>query len=169
MRWALLCQHRHMQLQMALQEWALVCQQLAEGSCSVLLRKGGIHDRAGLFEPSHSQFLLLPSFLHQDPTRLRRLPAQPLEAMPDQHRLAIWAEVTNTWRVEDLDVLLAAATGSPASLPWPWSATELEKRFSYRDKPFLYVMLVRCYHLKTEQIIADSPQYAGCKSWLKQK
>ena len=54
-------------LQVGLKEWAVVCGALASGRQMVLLRKGGIYEAAGEFEVEHREFLLFPTYLHQNP------------------------------------------------------------------------------------------------------
>src|SRR5690606_840280 len=53
-------------LTVALKEWAVVCDLLLEGKCSLLLRKGGVHeDRGpGRFELEHERFTLYPAWEH---------------------------------------------------------------------------------------------------------
>src|SRR4026207_2223470 len=53
-------------LQTALKEWATVCGALAAGRQIVLRRKGGIYESGGEFELDHPEFLLFPTYLHQN-------------------------------------------------------------------------------------------------------
>jgi hypothetical protein len=39
-------------------------------------------------------------------------------------------------------------------------------RFSYKPANPLYLLLVRAYRLKNPVVIANTPAYAGCKSWV---
>ena len=57
--------------QMALKEWAVTCQALAEGQQILLLRKGGIHEDGKDFRVVHREFLLYPTFEHQKPELLQ--------------------------------------------------------------------------------------------------
>src|SRR6187401_3622019 len=58
-------------LSVALKEWASVCAALDHGRQIVLLRKGGIYESAGEFELEHREFLLFPTFLHQNKLMLK--------------------------------------------------------------------------------------------------
>jgi hypothetical protein len=58
-------------LNIALKEWDTVCQALAARRQILLLRKGGIYESAGGFEIENRQFLLFPTFLHQNPQMLK--------------------------------------------------------------------------------------------------
>jgi len=58
-------------LQVALKEWAVVCQALGSGRQIMLLRKGGIYEAAGEFELENREFLLFPTYLHQNAQMLK--------------------------------------------------------------------------------------------------
>ena len=58
-------------LRVALKEWAVVCAALGSGRQIILLRKGGIYESAGEFEIEHRQFLLFPTYLHQNAGMLK--------------------------------------------------------------------------------------------------
>src|SRR5215469_5485226 len=58
-------------LSVALKEWASVCIALEYGRQIILLRKGGIYEAAGEFELENPQFLLFPTYLHQNLNMLK--------------------------------------------------------------------------------------------------
>jgi hypothetical protein len=152
-----------MHLSVALQEWSACCRALTGGALTLLVRKGGIHERGGgLFAPEHDRFALLPSYLHQDPFRLR--PAYDGLVGPDPrpgtHLVPGWAAVERTWKVTDLDRLLALGDDLL------WTADELATRFRYRDQPWLFVLLLRVQRFPEPVVIPDHPAYAGCRSWI---
>src|SRR5258706_7383240 len=68
-------------LKVGLKEWASVCRALEEGRQILLLRKGGIHDSAGEFELEHPQFLLFPTYLHQNLKMLKETQHAGFESM----------------------------------------------------------------------------------------
>src|SRR6185437_3452434 len=73
-------------LQIALKEWAVVCRALESGRQVVLLRKGGIYEAAGEFEVEHREFLLFPTYLHQNLKMLKAKDQpgfEPRSAEPD--------------------------------------------------------------------------------------
>src|SRR5213592_3582609 len=53
-------------LQVALKEWAGVCRALESGRQMILLRKGGIYEAGGEFEVQNREFLLFPTYVHQN-------------------------------------------------------------------------------------------------------
>ncbi len=153
-------------IEIALQEWAAVCEALGDGRLVLTARKGGIHERGGgTFHPEHDRFLLLPTHLHQEPDRLRRslrMDAIRTSATPRPGLLTVhlWAEVAMVWRVEHL-VTLQSLEPELA-----WTDQELESRFRYRDQPFLYVLALRIHRFPRPVIIPDDPAYGGCRSWI---
>src|SRR5436305_3871382 len=85
-------------LQVALKEWASVCRALERGTQVILLRKGGIYEAAGEFEVEHRQFLLFPTYLHQDLKMLKPQAQGGFEsraAEPAQVRISAAGEVTD--------------------------------------------------------------------------
>ncbi len=71
----------------AFKEWAVTCMALATGRQSLLLRKGGIHERGGRFEVEHNEFWLFPTRFHQNPEEIRA------EARPLLQQAALEAPV----------------------------------------------------------------------------
>jgi hypothetical protein len=150
-----------------LQEWAVCCQALGEGRIILSVRKGGIHERGGgLFALEQQRFALMPTYLHQDATRVlppfadgyfatvRQDPA------PGSIAIKWWADATCIWKVSELPRVLALGE------ELLWSTDELARRFAYRDQPWLYVVALRIHRLPQPVIIADHPSYAGCRSWI---
>jgi hypothetical protein len=151
-------------LDIALKEWAIVCDLLVEGRLALLLRKGGIHESGGpgVFELEHPRFLLFPSWAHQKPEMIKpehRGRVQVLEE-PETIPFRGLAEVARIWRVptraafETLDDLHC------------WTSAQIDMRFNYRPENPLYLMAVRAYRLERESSVPNRPEYAGCKSWV---
>src|SRR5258708_20024339 len=87
------------QLKIGLKEWASVCRALEEGRQIILLRKGGIHESAGEFELEHPQFVLFPTYLHQNLKMLkeREHPGfEPMSAEPARVKRSPVGGVTDT-------------------------------------------------------------------------
>src|SRR5215467_3400745 len=55
----------------AFKEWAVVCEALKTGRQTILIRKGGIREEDGIFRVDDSEFVLLPTYEHQDPRLLK--------------------------------------------------------------------------------------------------
>jgi len=139
---------------------------LAAGRQTVLFRKGGIIEDKGDFRVEHKAFFLYPTYLHEDPSRVipeasgtfeRVREAQP---PPATVVLSLYGIVEEAIRVEDLTVLERLA---PFHI---LSNDELRKRFHYRDRPGLYVLLLRVYRLQESYQLPVTEAYAGCRSWV---
>lgn len=151
------------ELSVALKEWAVVCRALESACQLLLLRKGGIYESAGEFQVEHSQFLLFPTFLHQNPKMLKPVAHHDLSqsaAEPSRITLSSAAEVTDIIELQSrrqMDALDAHHI---------WTAPLIDMRFSYRPENPLYLLVVRVYRLAQTVTIENTPAYAGCKSWV---
>jgi hypothetical protein len=150
-----------------LQEWAVCCTALDQGRIMLVVRKGGIHERGGgLFAPEHQRFALLPTFLHQDATRVlpvyagEYFSANAIDPQPGSITIRLWAEARQIWQVNALERVQAL------NKELLWNSDELVRRFAYRDQPWLYVVALRIHRLPSPLVIPDHPSYAGCRSWI---
>jgi hypothetical protein len=150
-------------LGVGLKEWAVVCRALETGRQVLLLRKGGIYEAAGEFQLEHRQFLLFPTYLHQDVKMLKPEDRQGLErrdAEPTQVRLGAAGVVTDIVRVGSRMEIDAVDDEHV------WAPPLIDMRFGYRPDNPLYVLLVRTYRLPEPVTVENTPAYAGCKSWV---
>jgi len=155
--------------EVALKEWAVVCAALGDGRQSLLLRKGGIHERGPdhTFVAEHRRFVMLPTYFHaHDAGRARDLVPEVHEQMaeltamaPGELRVELYAEVTGLWHVRELEPLLALAGRHVLSNAC------VADRFGYRT-PGLWVLSVLVHRLARTVVLADRPGYAGCVSWV---
>jgi hypothetical protein len=147
----------------ALKEWAVVCDALRSGRQMILLRKGGIVEAAGEFKVEHEQFLLFPTFVHQDYKMLKpevHARFRPHASEPSQITIDTAAEIVNIVRVgsrAEIDNLDAEHV---------WTSRLIDMRFNYKPQNPLYLLIVRAYELPQAVMIANTPAYAGCKSWV---
>lgn len=149
----------------AFKEWAVTCQALETGRQSLLLRKGGIHERGGRFEVEHNEFWLFPTRFHQSPEEIlpdaRTLLRQAATDAPPPAsvRLSLYAVVDEVFELTD-EALLPRL----ADLQILTGDTLLE-RFHYR-RPALFVLTVRIYRRAEPITLRESPHFAGCKTWV---
>ncbi|MGL4465497.1 MAG: DUF1802 family protein, partial [Planctomycetia bacterium] len=90
----------------AFKEWAVVAAALADGRQSLIVRKGGIHERGGVFTVEYDRFWLYPTQFHQDAGKLTpaaadlaaalRTVAPPVGRAPMKN----FAVVDRVWRVD---------------------------------------------------------------------
>ena len=150
-------------LQVALKEWATVCRALENGRQVILLRKGGILEAIGGFEVENPQFLLFPTYLHQNREMLKpeaHEGFQPHAAEPERVHVSGAAVVTDVVRVE------SRAQMDALDDEHVWTPPLIDMRFNYRPKNPLYLLLVRAYRLGRPVTLENTPAYAGCKSWV---
>lgn len=153
-------------MQIAFKEWAVIAEALASGRQTIILRKGGIVEPKGGFRPEHSEFLLLPTYVHQ--TEAGVIPeAWPLleetrkEQPPSEEiRLKAWARVTAAFEIRSPQQL---AELRPEHL---WSDEVIRERFLRWQKDMVHALLVRVYRLPQPVSIPMKPEYGGCKSYV---
>lgn len=152
-------------LNVALKEWAVICDLLAAGELSFLLRKGGIYEDAGpaRFRLEHQRFALFPAWEHQHPARLKpayRQRVQVFDQEPAELTIHAMAEAAKIWQVPS-----RAAFDRLEDLH-PWTQGQINVRFNYKPDRPLYLLALRVFKLAQPVTIANTPEYAGCKSWV---
>ena len=154
-----------MNLLVAFKEWAVICQALAAGRQSVILRKGGIAEEGGVFRPEHAEFLLYPTFFHEHRAGIKPefLPlleaAEAMKPEPATIRFTHFVRVTSVRHLADLDAVLALDSLHA------WTPEVVRQRFHYRA-PGLFVLDVRTFALNAPVTRPERPEYAGCKTWV---
>ncbi len=146
----------------ALKEWDAQVRALETGRTALIVRKGGIVERNGDFEVEHTRFWLYPTFLHQNPGELRPEFATLLrdDPQPGQLEIRAFAQVERVWKLTDLELVRSLE-------PYQClTAGALERRFKYRDKPWVHALLLRVRTLENPVVIEETPAYAGCVSWV---
>jgi hypothetical protein len=150
----------------ALKEWAVVCRALELGRQIITLRKGGIHERGGVFRPEHEEFWLYPTFEHQRREELVE------EGWPLLDELASFAAESAGYLSLHLHarVVLArelATLEEALALQGThiWDESAIRQRFAYR-RPGLTLMVLRVYRVPQPHVLPELPRYAGCRSWV---
>jgi hypothetical protein len=146
----------------ALKEWDAQVQALETGQTALVIRKGGIIETQGEFEVEHREFWLYPTFLHQNPGELRSLFSSLLrpDPAPGQVSIRAFARVERVWKLEDLATIRVLE-------PYQCLTMEaLERKFHYRNKPWVHALLLRVYKLEPAQTITESELQRGCVSWV---
>lgn len=143
----------------AFKEWAGVCEALAQGRQSLILRKGGIAEGPGGFTPEHPVFWLYPTHVHEPQQGLRTTTEPAPSVAPDRVPLRVLTVVESVTLVDRPDAL-------PALEPFHvWTEETVLKRFHYR-RPGLWVLGVRAYVRAEPAVIPLTPEHAGCKTWV---
>jgi hypothetical protein len=161
-------------IQPALKEWSAVVHALLDGRQTVLLRKGGIHEKrfalpdvAGSAAPATApRFLLFPTVAHSHAERVRPehrdlLDAAAADSTDEALVLRAGAKV-----VAAVEVNRPEALDEIASLHI-WTAESVRAdRLDFRPKHRLTVLVVQASPLVEPVRLARTPEYAGCKSWV---
>lgn len=151
------------ELSIALKEWDSVCTALLTGRQIMLLRKGGIQEAAGGFQLEHAHFLLMPTFLHQNTAMLKPDAAGLCTSSggePETLTLGGACEVTHIIRLRE------RAQMDALDDEHIWAKPLIEMRYNYRPANPLYLILVQVSRLLSPVRITNTPEYAGCKSWV---
>jgi hypothetical protein len=149
---------------LALKEWGAVAHALLDGRQTVLLRKGGIHEKR--FEVGRGTFVLFPTVAHSHRERVRdeHVDLIPLgEADVADGRLTVRCGVTlaGVVPVERPDGL---ADIQDLHI---WTAESVRRdRLEFRPRHLLQVLVVRAVALPEAVTLPRLDEYGGCKSWL---
>ena len=150
-------------LQHALKEWAVTVEALERGETALVVRKGGIREKA--FAVPKTRFLLLPGYEHQRPDLVKPGYRHILDEIPDLTddgplHFSSYAEVEGAYEVseaEDLESL---------NQHHMWTHEYAESRFKWRPKKPLTVLVLRTYVLPETVELPYRESYGGCKSWI---
>jgi hypothetical protein len=145
----------------AFKEWAGVCEALAAGRQSLILRKGGIAEGPSGFAPEHRAFWLLSTITHEAEQGLRVASRRP-ETPQGAADLATFAVIED---IEYIDDLARLDRLEPFHV---WTAETVRTRFAYR-RPGLWVLGVRVYRRDMPYRIRLDAEQAGCRSWVSLK
>ncbi|MCH8868801.1 MAG: DUF1802 family protein [Chloroflexi bacterium] len=151
---------------LALKEWAVAVKALSEGKQILILRKGGIHIDDREFRVVHPEFLLYPTFEHQNAELVKPEYQDGLQQTLDENdvpglvSLGYWCQVTDKFQVSEQDLLDEV---SPYHI---WTTDYANKRLHWRPKQPVTIALLRVYELQQPQALPVLDEYAGCKSWV---
>ncbi len=138
------------------------------GAADCLLRKGGILEQSqkNRFSITHNQFLLFPTYLHQSRGELKpemTVGFEPVTSEPEQVRISAAGIVSDIFKVE------SRAQIDRLDDEHIWSSSLIDMRFNYKPQNPLYLVLVRAYRLHAPVSLTNTPEFAGCKSWVRSR
>ena len=150
-------------LQHALKEWAVAVRALERGDTALVVRKGGIREKA--FAVEDERFLFFQGYEHQRPELLKPEYRHLTDEVPDGKddgpvRFTSFAEVRGAFEVSESESLDAI---DPHHI---WTPEYAESRFKWRPKKPLTVLILRTYLLPEEVVLPYREEYGGCKSWI---
>lgn len=155
-----------MSVSIGFKEWQVVCDALATGRQTILLRKGGIHEGRQGFSFAHESFFLFPTRFHATPDQVREGEGK---AMPEwkpgdllritHHAEAEWAITLTDWE--------KVAGLQPQHI---YSEQTVRDRFDWEGKGMasgsIHLALVRIRELAIPWEFAYEAKYGGCRSWV---
>ena len=148
-------------------EWQVVCDALAKGRQSIILRKGGIHEGREGFSFAHDSFFLFPTRFHAQAEHIRE---------GDVETLAEWQTgdtVQITHRAEAVHAVTLTDWQKVAALTPYHILTEatVRDRFDWQCKGMnsgsIHVALVRVFKLAEPWQFTYTSAFGGCRSWIK--
>jgi hypothetical protein len=141
-------------------EWAVVCEALAAGKQSILLRKGGIAEKGGQFAFEADSFYFLPTAFHQNEPDVRWWPQDmPSPPADGSHEIRLAAEVVRKEVLSDASKLERLA---PFHI---WKQEVVQERFEREQPPAISLAILRVYRLQEPLHVADCQALHGCRSW----
>jgi hypothetical protein len=147
----------------ALKEWAVAVKALERGETALVVRKGGIREKA--FAVPMTRFLFFKSYEHQNPDQLKPAYHDQLRSIPERQDdgpvvFTSFAEVYAAYEVSEAAELEAL---DPFHI---WTHTYAESRLKWRPKKPLTVLVLRTHLLPEPVEFEYRAQYGGCKSWI---
>jgi len=149
---------------LALKEWAAAVHALLDGRQTVLLRKGGIHEKR--FSLRGSRFVVFPTVAHSHAESTRPEHAELLTlGLPDATESSVTVRV-------DLEVVEAIAVHRPERIaelePFHiWTTESVQRnRIDFRPRRELTAIVVRARPLAQPVEVAVTAEYGGCRSWV---
>lgn len=149
-------------------EWQVVCDALADGRQTIILRKGGIHEGRDGFSFAYERFYLFPTRFH---------------ATSEQVKVAIDHGPMPEWKVGDEIVITHRVEVESATTLTDWEEvmaladqhiyTEktVRERFDWEAKGIhrgsIHVARVRVTALDQPWKFPYETRYGGCRSWVK--
>ena len=150
-------------LRHTLKEWAVTVRALERGDTALVVRKGGIREKA--FAVPKTRFLLLPGYEHQRPELIKPEFRHIMDEIPDLTddgplRFSSFAEVEGAFEISEAEDLEALDDHHM------WTHEYAESRFKWRPKKPLTVLVLRTYVLPETVELPYREGYGGCKSWI---
>lgn len=150
----------------AFKEWQVVCDALASGRQSILLRKGGIHEGREGFSFAHDAFFLFPTRFHaqMDQVREGEFNSEREWEAGDIIEITHHVKVLFAVTLEDWDLVSQL-------LPYHiYSEQTIQDRFDWSGKGMsagsIHLAFVKVSKLSIPWKLEYVKGYGGCRSWV---
>lgn len=152
--------------QIALKEWAVTVQSLAQGQQILLLRKGGIHEEGKDFRVIHPEFLLYPTYEHQRADLLKPEHQSTLTQLLAESPRAETITFTHWAKAEEIIEVADQEKVNDLSPHHIWADEYAQSRLHWKPMLPLSIMLLRVYQMEQPITVPYIPEYGGCTSWV---
>ncbi|MBI2083546.1 MAG: DUF1802 family protein [Deltaproteobacteria bacterium] len=149
-----------------LKEWAIVCEALGNGKQIFIARKGGIAEEQGEFIVENREFLLFPTYLHQNRESLIPSVLLDFELSLDSEPKDGKLHLKYFARVVDEIKITHPSLFNKLKGQHIWDESLLQSRFEWGSEKALTIVVLRVYELPEEIRIPMKQSYGGCKSWV---
>lgn len=155
-----------MHVPIAFKEWQVVCDALATGRQSILLRKGGIHEGRQGFSFAHESFFLFPTRFHATAGQVREggITTAPEWQPGETVRITHFAEAAWAITLTDWQQVSALA---PLHI---YSESTVHDRFHWQGHGMasgsIHLALVRIRKLAEPWEFPYETRFGGCRSWV---
>ncbi len=147
-------------------EWQVVCDALASGRQTILLRKGGIHEGRQGFSFAHESFFLFPTRFHAIADQVREGEVKVMPEWQPGDRIRITHQVQARWAVTLTDWEKVTAL-EPHHV---YSEQTVRDRFDWEGKGMaagsIHVALVEVREIAEPWEFPYDAKYGGCRSWV---
>jgi hypothetical protein len=148
----------------ALKEWDVVCEALGSGRQVIVIRKGGIAEGKDGLRFRHDEFVLLPTFFHQQAERVvpdAAFAARQAGDSGERDVVEIRHAATLVWHKVVTDRAVLPGLRAYHIL----TGEEVEARFGQAPEPGVQVALLRVYRLDPPLRVPWQKSFGGCRSW----
>lgn len=151
----------------AFKDWQTICDALATGRQTILLRKGGIHEGRDGFSFAHDEFFLFPTRYHDQAKHLRE--SAPTETAPEW-QVGEPVTITHFARAEWAITLTDWAKVAALEPHHIYTEETVRQRFDWEGKGMasgsIHVALVRVFALAEPWTFPYEKSFGGCRSWI---
>ena len=152
--------------QIALKEWAITVDALAQGEQILLLRKGGIHEEGKDFRVIHPEFLLYPTYEHQREDLLKPDHQSALTRLLDETPRSEFITFSHWAKAEEIIEVEAQEKVDDLSPYHIWTDEYAQSRLRWKPMLPLSILLLRVYRMEQPIAVPYIKEYGGCTSWV---
>lgn len=156
-----------MEKTMGFKEWQVVCDALADGRQTVILRKGGIHEGREGFSFAHEKFFLFPTRFHATSEQVH-VPV-PVEVLPEWQKGDL-ITITHRCEVEWARTLTEWEEVQSFADQHIYTQNTVRDRFDWEGKGMacgsIHVAKVKVFALEKPWVFPYEARYGGCRSWV---